>query len=222
MIAQDLYTVEAEVKMPGTTLPARSVLVKTPKGNVLISPVPGLKSHLELIRELGGVQYLVAPNLFHHMNYPAAVEMFPDAERWCAPGLPKKRSDIPWQKVFGKDEWPLEEFLSAHLLDGCRAVNEVVFYHGTSQTLIVTDLCFNLENPKGWAAGIIYRLFGTYKRFACSRLFAKAITDKPAFAVSLTMLLEEDFTRIIMGHGTIVEKEAKQKLTKAFEERGWL
>ena len=49
-------------------------------------------------------------------------------------------------------------------------IQEWVFFHHVSQTLIVTDLVFNLRETRGWNTSICLTMFGTRGRFAQSRV----------------------------------------------------
>jgi hypothetical protein len=117
--------------------------------------------------------------------------------------------------------WPYREELPALELDGMRKVRELVFLHRASRTLIATDLCFNLVESKGLAARIVLGLFGTFGRFAVSRLYLSYLTDRARFEASLRTLLEWEFDNIVMGHGSAIEGRGKDLLVAALRERGF-
>jgi hypothetical protein len=84
---------------------------------------------------------------------------------------------------------------------GMPNVNETAFFHKSSRTLIVTDLVFNLQNINGWANSLIFRLFGTYKKPALSRLFLSQVQDKSTFIASIEKLCQLEFENILLPHG---------------------
>jgi hypothetical protein len=214
---KDILFLDSKVKMPLTELPVRTVVVKVGAGAVLISPGSQLLD--EQYRTPWPITDIVAPNNFHTAGVVKAQRHFPQAILWGCEGAPEKHSHLAWQKLFGRDVWPYEEELSAFPIHGIPSVNETVFLHKPSKSLIVTDLCFNLSECRGLGANIIFRLFGTYNRFGVSRLMASLIRDRKAFTDSLSALFQNDFDRIIMSHGIPIENDAKRKLREALHER---
>ena len=101
-------------------------------------------------------------------------------------------------------------------IEGIPGLSESAFYHEVDKTLVITDLAFNVQNPKGLGARIIFHLFGTYKRFSQSRLVGLLTKDKAAAKRSMQSLLELDFERVVMAHGQVVDADAKARLRKAF------
>ena len=207
--------------MPLMMLPTRMVAVKTSKGLVLISPLKETAEHKDAIDALGPVTDVVAPNLFHHLGINAARRAYPGAKFWGVPGFAEKRSDVDWQGMLSEGVWPHEDELALHLIEGMPKVNECVFVHRPTKTLIATDLCFNHVHGKGFGYGVVFRMFGTYKRFAVSRLFTKMAKDRDAVAKSLARLFDEDFDNIVLAHGENVIGGGKDRLRAAFAERGF-
>jgi hypothetical protein len=103
------------------------------------------------------------------------------------------------------------------LIRGMPKLNEFVFLHRPSRTLIVADLVFNFNVSQQHLLGKLFlKLNGIYDRVGCSRVFRRSIKDRQAFSSSITELLQLDFDRLVLGHGAILEKEAKQTLRRAF------
>jgi glyoxylase-like metal-dependent hydrolase (beta-lactamase superfamily II) len=218
---------ESQVSVvPGVRLPVRSTLIQLSSGAVLISPIDFSDRQIQSIRDLTPVTDIVAPNLFHHKWLQRAQIKFPGSKFWGPPGLKEKFPDVPLTKTLTEDVWPYKDELELVFLKGAAQANECVFFHKSSKTLIVTDLCFNLQAPKGFLAPIVLRLMRTYKRFAVSTLWNRMVTDKALFYESLKKLLALDFETIVMSHGDILrstaEASAKQRLEASLSERGLL
>jgi len=210
--------------MPGgmLELPLRCSVIKTSNALILISPVEFDQSQLSRIRELGDVTDIVAPSELHHTYVEQAIRHFPRATIWAAPGLEKKRPGIRWNKIFGRDPWPYETEVKALVIEGLVGATEVAFLEVSTRTLIVVDLVFNLQRPRGWAAPILLRLFGTYKRFAVSRLFIRSLANRSAFESSMrTLMMEWKFDRVVMAHGEVVEFDGHTMLRQALAVRGF-
>jgi hypothetical protein len=215
-----LQFIDSALKMPLMELPVRSVLVTVRDRRILISP--GSKTPRETYSTMPDVTDIVAPNLLHSAGVPKAAAAFPKATLWAVSGLKEKRADIAWSKTLTKDEWSFGDELTLIPIDGMPSLNEVVFIHQASRTLIVTDLCFNMRHPKGLGTRLLQTVFGTYNRFAVSRLFTSAIKDREAFERSMKEILTHDFDNIVMSHGDELKGGARVQLEAALKERGLL
>lgn len=215
----NLIFFESKIKMPLMDLPVRSVLVPIGDHGVLISPGSRLKDS-DYKADLK-VTTIVAPNLFHTAGVKKAQKYYPSSTLWGCEGADKKIPELAWGKIIGKDPWPFQEILSLVTLHGMPSVNESVFIHKPSKSLIVTDLCFNMMEVSGFGARLILGLFGTYKKLGTSRLFISGVKDKAAFTESLEELFSYDFEQIIVSHGSNITIDGKRKLHAALQERGF-
>ena len=215
-IAPDLWSFDYQVDMGPLTLPARTCVLRFPRGLMLISPGPLGEPVCAALSELGEVSALVAPNLYHNIHLPAAMAQFPQASVYAPAGIEKRN-----QKIAPTGFSNLAELnegwtgLRAIPIEGVPKLAETAFYHEPSKSLLVTDLAFNIENPKGFGMWVMFNLFGTYKRFYRSRLINLLTKDKAALRRSLERLLELDFERVVMAHGSVVEERAKERFRVA-------
>jgi hypothetical protein len=212
----------AQVLPPfGLQLPARMSALPLGPGRVaLVSPIPIDDATATKIAVLGEVAYLIAPNLLHHMYMADAQRRYPNA-RVLAPGaLRAKRPDLRIDLAL---EEPLPEELTRAVdvrqVLGAPALDEFVFFHRATRTLLVTDLVFNIERPRGWFAHLLFFLAGTRKRFAASRAIRFMVKDRARCQTSLREILALPFETLIMAHGEIVRAEARARLAHAF---AWL
>ena len=215
----DITNIEFAIRMPIMALPARTTAVRLAKGVIVFSPGPDVD--LRPCAQLGPVTDIVAPNLFHHLGVKRASEQLPNARLWGAPGLAAKRHGMRWDAVLSPDTWPYQDELPIVVLQGMPKVNEAVFFHKKSRTLLVTDLCFNILHPRGVGAWIILHVFSTYGRFGVSRLIQRMVTDKAAFERSLTAVFAFDFENLLMAHGDIVMGGARERLRAALLEKNF-
>lgn len=215
----DILTLDSQVKMPLMQLPTRTPVVRLSHGVVMMSPGPNCD--FSPCSQFGTITDIVAPTTFHHLGVQKAVQAFPSARLWGVAGFADKRPDIPWNQTLTGATWPYHDELPLIELQGLPKINEVVFFHRKSKSLLVSDLCFNMVNARGFGAWLILNLFGTYRRFSSSRLFLKFVQDRAAFEQSLTQLFDFDFDRIIMSHGEIVASGGREKLLAALAERGY-
>lgn len=209
---------DTQLKMPLMTLPVRSVLLEVGDRKLLISP--GSRLTDSDYKKMGDVTDLIAPNLFHCAGIPAAKKFFPKVKVWGVKAVKEVKPQILWDEIIDESTWPFKEQLPIVCIEGMPKVNEVVFFEKASRSLIVTDLCFNMKNQKGFASWLILNMFGTYNKLGVSRFYINFVKDKFLFKKSIEKVLSLDFDNIIVSHGDNYMSAGKEALTKALLERG--
>lgn len=200
------------------SLPTKSIVIRTGERVLLISPLPDLEKFQEAIEKFGPPTDLIAPNGFHHLGLSKAIKLYPKAKVWGVPILIEKRKDVKWDHIL-PDDWTLSNELEVIPIYGMPKIQEMVFYHKESKSLIVTDLCFNHIHGSGFGYWLIFKMFGTYKRFAVSKFYEKFIVDRDSFRQSARKIMSLDFDRIIVPHGENLVIQAREKMKNAFIER---
>ena len=213
-----LTHLDANRSMPLVTLPLRTSVAELKGARVLFAPASTLSP--ARYSEAGEITDIVVPNLYHLEGAGPAMAAHPKARLWLPAGAEAKDKRALPHSVLGKDSWPYEEELPLFPLGGMPAVAESVLLHRASGSLLVGDLAFNLIDASGLGARLIFGLFGTYQRFAVSRLFLRGVSDRAAFLRSLEELLAQDFSALVPTHGNIVATEARERLRSALGERG--
>jgi hypothetical protein len=217
--ADSLWVAALPFRFFGLEMGARMTIVRLGDSSLLvICPIdltPPLRAELDA---LGKVRAVVAPNRFHYLCVAEYSQAFPDAALFLAPGL--KLKDVSVRGTVGEHAEPLwSDVLDQTFFLGNKLEQEVVFYHRASRTLILTDLCFNLNrSPNPWQR-VMSRMFGTHKGFGPSFLSRVTTRDRKAARTSLKRVLQWDFDRIIVAHGEILHSGGKAALQKAFH---WL
>jgi len=172
------------------------------------------------IDELGPVRCIVAPNKFHHLYVAENAKAYQAASIHLAPGLSQKCKDLSFNEELGDEPseiWAAD--LDQVVVRGAPAVNEVVFFHRASGTLLLTDLAFNFEHSPSWATRLFLKINAAYGRFTPSRMIKLTLRDRAAGRAAVQRVLEWDFDRVIVSHGEILEKGGKQAVRESF---GWL
>lgn len=216
---ESMTFLETNRPMPLMELPLRSTVISIGDSKIILSPGSTLSS--QELKKAGDVTDIVATNALHCGGIPHAAQVFPQAKVWACPGVKSLKPEIAFNSELSVSNWPYQSELKAIPLRGIPQFNETAFVHIKTQTLFVTDLCFNISAPKGFGSWLILKMFGTYKRFAVSRLFVKAISDRAAFQDSIRELFKENFDRIVMSHGDVVPRGGKEMLRLALKERGF-
>ncbi len=175
---------------------------------------------LKEVLSLGEIYYLIAPNKLHHLFIADWVKRFPAARCYASPGIIKKRPDIPFYKELGmaaENEWAEE--IDQTIFRGSPVMQEVVFYHKLSKTLILTDLIenFNPQSFNGWQrllakmAGILSPNGKTPIDWRISMMFGKK-KAKDSFIIIDSWQPEN----IIIAHGESIIGGGHEFLRKLF------
>lgn len=220
LLEQDIWTVESSHKFLGIDFGGRMTVIRLSSGDLFLhSPVLLNKNLANELDGIGIVKYLVAPNKFHHIHIGEYLSVYPDAEVWAAPGLLKKRKDINFHGELGVTN-PLKwgEEIESVLFEGVPFLNEVVFYHAESRTILFSDLIFNFSDDENIGVKIFAWLDGVYGRPGVNRLIRWfMIRDRKKARDSVQKILSWDFDRVSITHRDIIETGGKVIVSRAFE-----
>jgi hypothetical protein len=107
--------------------------------------------------------------------------------------------------------------LEQQVFRGAPVLNEVIFFHPASRTVIFTDLVFNLPASARRSAPMFFWLLDAAGKFGPHRLIrARAIRDRAAAHQSVDRILKWDFERVILSHGDVVNAGGKERVASAF------
>lgn len=127
----------------------RAVVIRLDDGSLFIlSPIeltPDIRTEID---RLGSVKYLVSPNHLHHLYLGDWSQAYPDAKLYASPRLAPKRKDLTFYKTLSMNE-PEPEWQGQ--IDQCLFgsgngwIDELVFFHRASRTVIFTDLVMDFD-----------------------------------------------------------------------------
>ncbi|MBK2095872.1 DUF4336 domain-containing protein [Francisella philomiragia] len=224
-LAENIWVVDGGV-VPFFGLPytTRMTIIRLENNDLFIhSPIKPNNELMQEVSKLGNIKYLISPNKIHHLFLQDWLELYPNAEVYASPGLREKRKDINFTadlKDFPKAQWQNE--IDQLIFKGSRVMQEVVFFHKPSKTLILTDLIENFdESYFSGFKGLIAKLSGivapngkTPIDWRMSFFFGKK-QARECFERILAWQPE----RIIVAHGKNIETNAVDFLKKSFK---WL
>ena len=227
-IDDHLWVAEQPFKFLGLEVGTRMTVIKLSDNSiVLISPIKIDSQIREQLDTFGSVRYIIAPNLFHYLYLARVQQIYPQAQTIAPPGLAAKQPDLKIDRVFTQDPIEFDSELEFVRFEGFRVfmppqvkiINEIVFYHPASKTLIITDSAFNFDRSFPLTTQLAARVLGSYLELKPYLLDKIASHDKQKLKQSIDKILAWDFQRVIMAHGTIVEHEAKARLSAGYQ---WL
>jgi len=220
-IADGISVMDHPFRMPGgIAIGTRSTWVRLADQSWLVhAPGPMTEEQLAQARALGPVSAIVAPNRFHHLFLEAAAHAFPDASLHAVPSLHPKYPGLALQRLGATPDPAWQGVLEQVVVEGAPRIEEVVFFHPASRTLLLVDLCFNMRRAENLRTRIFLGLANAYDRFGPSRLARSLFKDKAAVRRSVDQILAWDFERAVVTHGDIFEAGARDALRDAF---AWL
>lgn len=219
-VAPSLWAAPRSLKLGVGDIGTRMTVIRLADGSLFLhSPVKLDDATRAALDALGPVRHVVAPSKVHHFfagDYTAA---YRDAVLYAPPGLQQKRKDLHVDvELSDEPQAAWRGQIDQHLFRGAPMMNEVVFLHRPTRTLVLTDLAFNVSADEGtFLARLFYRIVGAAGRFGPHRLLRLGIRDKAAARTSVQTILGWDFDRVTVTHGAILETGGKEALRRGFE-----
>ncbi len=155
-VDSNIWTVEAKgcvcyrpPMQPRYPYTHRAVIIRLNDGSLFVlSPIQLTADICTAIDRLGVVKYLVSPNHLHHLYLGDWSRAYPDARLYASPRLAPKRKDLTFYKTLSTNT-PEPEWVGQ--IDQCLFgsgngwIDELVFFHRASRTVIFTDLVMDFD-----------------------------------------------------------------------------
>jgi hypothetical protein len=210
---EGIYTEEAPQTFLGLHVGTRMAVVKLADGSLLVhSPIAldGLRAEIDA---LGEVAHVVCPNVYHHLYAGDWAKAYPKALVHAPRALEKKRPDLRIDRVLDESSWG-DEITTLHV-DGCM-LDETVLVHRPSRTLISADLLENFTDSDHLPTRLYLKAGGIWKKPGWNRFMRFVYRDKRAARKSVDQLLEQDFDRVLIAHGDVIESGGKDAIRTTF------
>jgi hypothetical protein len=215
-----LWTCWRPLRFFGIEMGTRMTVCRLGDGSLWVhSPVVPDRVLVAALQTLGGpVEHVVAPNKLHHLYFSAFADRFPDALRYASPGLPARRPDLRFDVVLGDEPRPgWAADLDQCALQGRFFLDEVVFLHRSSGTLIVTDLMQEGSHEWPFFSRLATRIAGIYERHGPPRDIRWMLRrDRAAARRAAERILSWEFDRLILAHGRLIESGARDAFARAY------
>ena len=216
-----LWLREYGVRLGGARFNARMTVIKLRTGEVLIhSPCAFDDSLTAEVAALGRVVAIIAPGNLHWLHVRSCQRAFPDAATYICPGVEKRARELTFDFVLGDEAPPLwADELSQVVLQGPRVMREVAFFHRASGTLILVDLVENFTaatQGTNWFLRAAFRAVGMWNRATPAPEYKLGWGDKARVRASLHRILAWDFARVVVSHGDLITRDAKDVVAGAW------
>lgn len=152
-VDDDIWIVDgALISFKGIPFPTRMTVIQLESGDLFIhSPIELSDALKHEIDQLGAVKQLVSPNKIHYWWIDQWAKAYPDATKWASPGAQKAALKQGWRfdrDLAGSPDKAWSNDIDQLIVKGSRLLEEVVFFHKPSKTLILADLIENFESKK--------------------------------------------------------------------------
>lgn len=223
-VADDLWIIEGGlVDFYSCPYPTRSVVVRLTGNKLWVwSPIALSEDLKQELAKLGEVAHLVSPNKIHHLFLSDWQAAYPAAKLWGPQSTIDKRTDLSFQAAL-TDQAPSDwaETFDQVWFNGSFFMDEVVFFHRPSRTVIMADLSENFSEAfirkhwTGWQR-LIARLWGIVEGRGYAPLeWRLSFWKRHATRQAKQKLLSLPVEKVIMAHGEWQASNARAFLEKS-------
>ncbi len=226
-IDTDIWVADQPLRYFGLSVGTRMTIIRLADGELaVISPVQVSEGLMGELNGLGEVRHIIAPNLYHYLFAADFKAAYPSATFWATPGLPTKKPNLNVDQVITDAPNSPWQGMVCLFFDGVQTLGpggpdpleEWVFFHAASRTLILTDTAFCFDESFPWLTQLVTKVGGGYKSLGPSLLERIATSAKGTVKASVKQVLRWDFDRVIMSHGSIVERDGKAQFKQGYEQ----
>ena len=216
-LSDDLWIQASPQSFFGLQLGTRMTVVRLQDGGLLLhSPIPLAADMKAEVDAIGPVRHIVAPSQGHHLYVGEWKSAYPNALLHAATGLAKRRKDLAIDhELMGETHADWRNDLETTFLDGAM-LNETVFLHRPSRSLIVADAVENFDTSSHWPTRTYLKLADIHGKPGVSRSLRPFFRDRKRARRSIDEILTWDFGRIILSHGDIIDSDANDALREAY------
>jgi hypothetical protein len=224
--AKNVWVVDGPmVRDAGMMFTTRMTIVKLMDGSLWVeSPVPVSYDTLRRMNDLGRVKYLLAGTPRHVWRLEGWHTLFPEAELWTSreTSFTLTKGELPLSGILGDSPQPgWRDDLDQLAFKGSPLIQEILFLHRESRTLILDDLIQTHQLQKGRPFhNLLLRLSDAiYPHGGVGIDIRLSFTHRNLARQSLEKLLSWDFDKLIIAHGPCLDKGAVPFVERAFR---WL
>jgi hypothetical protein len=226
-VAENIWVVDGPMirfGMPGLRMPfsTRATIIRLGSGGLFVhSPTPldaGLKVEIDRV---GIPRWIIGPNRLHYWWIPDWHAAYPGADIYLAPKTKARagsRLNLDCHALDRSSGYPWDAEMKTLPVSGSY-MTEVVFFHASSRTLVLTDLIENFERAKvgplmrflGWIGGVLDPDGSAPRDMRLS--FRR---HRPQVRAAVETMIAWDPERIILAHGRWYPHGGCAELQRAF------
>jgi hypothetical protein len=220
VVPDAIWVSERPVWFSGVRLRARTTVLRLADGGLLLHSPPEPTDELcAALDALGEVRWIVVPNCFHHLGARATAARFAEAKVVGPASAAARNAQLQLHLGLQDDAFlgAVKE-LDAIPLEGCPFLDETVFFHRPTGSLIGTDLLISACARDHWSWRWSARLTGRYEKIRTPPDVQWKTKPNDAVARSIDRLAALPLQRILVAHADTIEDRPAEKLLEAWSE----
>lgn len=216
-IADNIYALSYQFSNMGLQVSTRMTVVKLSDGSLLShSAVPLTPTQKQQLDSMGPLRHIVAPSAMHHLFVGDLAAQYPKARIYGTKGVRRKRPDLMTMELLPTIEAePWAGDLEYLRFGGIPMLDETVWFHPASGSLIATDILQCWKGPLSLPVRLYLGLTGGHERLTVPRSVRLLVKDKAAVKASATQMQQWPVQRVILLHNSVIEDKASLRLAEA-------
>ncbi|WP_438024694.1 DUF4336 domain-containing protein [Sorangium sp. So ce233] len=218
VVPGSIWVTERPIWFSGVRMRTRTTVVRLSGDALWVhSPCTPTDDVCAALDALGEVRWIVVPNRWHHLQAPATAARYPDAH---VVGPVSAQSRNPHVSLTMGTDDPAYVQSTPELIPvqprGVPFLDETVFFHPFSGSLIAADLLISACARDHWSWRIAARIWGRYGKIRTPpdvRMYTRAST---AVAESIAQIRALPLQRILVAHADPITDRPVQQLAEAW------
>ncbi|MDR0216053.1 MAG: DUF4336 domain-containing protein [Comamonas sp.] len=216
-IADGVWALSYQFSNMGMVISTRMTVIRLADGSLFShSSVPLTPAQQAALDALGPLRHVVAPSAMHHMFVPALARLYPQASLYGTAGVLHKHPDLPQMQLIPQDEsaaWAGQ--LQCLPVNGIPLLDETLWFHTSSGSLIATDLLQCWQGPLSLPVRMYLGLTGGHERLTVPRTVRLLVRDKAAVQACVRQIESLPVQRVILLHNSVITDQPLQRLREA-------
>ena len=218
VVPDAIWVSERPIWFSGVRLRSRTTVVRLEDGGLFVHSAPEpTPEWCAAVDALGDVRWLVVPNCFHHLGATASATRYPSATLVGPQSAMRRNGDLELKLDIDDDAFrsALGE-LDVVPFRGCRFLDETVFFHRPTGTLVAADLMISATPRDHWTWRWAGRITGCYQRARVPPDVRKNTRPSDEVARSIERLASLPARRLLVAHTDPIEERPLERIADAW------
>lgn len=218
VVPDAIWVTERPVWFSGVRLRARTTVVRLAGDALWVhSPCTPTNDVCAALDALGEVRWIVVPNKFHHLEAPATAARYPNAVV-VGPRSAASRNPELGLKQGADDPAYIQATpeLTSVQLRGVPFLDETVFFHPASGSLIAADLLMCACARDHWTWRFSARIWGRYEKYRTPPDVRVRTRPNAEVADSIAQMRALPLQRILVAHSDPITERPADQLFEAW------
>ncbi|HTU63264.1 MAG TPA: DUF4336 domain-containing protein [Polyangiales bacterium] len=218
VVPDSIWVSERPLWFSGVRLRSRTTVVRLSNGALWVhSPRAPTDEVCAALDALGEVRWIVVPNQFHHLQAPATAARYPNA---VVVGPKSAKARNPQLSLSASVDDAAYVSATAEItsipLAGVPFLDETVFFHQASGSLIAADLLMSACARDHWTWRIAARIWGRYEKVGTPPDVRMKTRASTALAESIAKMRALPLQRILVAHADPITERPAEQLVDAW------